>query len=217
MTQYSKRPMNLSQRQYENLAKAISTLTPLTLRLTNEQMDKGGGELMITNRQTNHIDKSISRGKGANLNLSATQLKKMRTAHKRGGYLVDMNKAIAGEGMYGVDAPPEMPREAGIGANLNEGEGAGLKEVALKVGNVALTGAKIVKKAVKPVIRAGLKEGCKVGTKVLANKVGVSADNPLVGAVGNDACKEAVDALLGKGVKPATKKGGRGRPRKKIA
>jgi len=207
MTAYSIRPMDLSKRQYESLAKAISTLTPLTLRLTNEQMDKGGGDLMLTDRQKNHLDKSITKGKGANLNLSATQLKKMRTAHKRGGYLVDMNKAIAGEGMYGVDAPPEMPREAGIGSNLNEGEGAGVKEVVTKVGSVALKGAKVVGKVVKPVVKAGLKEGCKVGTKVLAVKAGISPDNPLVGALGNEACKEGVDALLGKGAK-------RGRPRK---
>jgi len=195
--------MDLSKRQYESLAKSLSTLTPLTLRLTNEQMDKGGGDLMLTDRQKNHLDKSITKGKGANLNLSATQLKKMRTAHKRGGYLVDMNKAIAGEGMYGIDAPPEMPREAGIGANVNEGEGAGIKEVATKIGSVALK----VGKVVKPVVKAGLKEGCKIGTKVLAVKAGIGADNPLVGALGNEVCKEGVDALLGKGVK-------RGRPRK---
>jgi hypothetical protein len=204
MTSYNKIPLDLTVKQYENLSKGISSLTPLTIRLTQQQIRKGGGDLMLTGRQETHLDKSIARGKGANITLSATQLKKMRTEHKRGGYLVDMNKCIAGAGMYGVDAPPEMPREAGIGPEPQDG--AGVKEVVQTVGSVAKRGLKTVAKVAKPIAKVALTEGCKVGSKALAVRAGIDPENPIVKVASNEGCREAVNALLGSGSKKRTLK-----------
>jgi len=195
MTQYNKIPLDLTHKQYENLSKGISSLTPLTLRLTQQQIRKGGGDLMLTGRQETHLDKSIARGKGANITLSTTQLKRMRTEHKKGGYLVDMNKCVCGKGMYGVDDPPEMPREAGIGPEPQDG--AGVKEVVQTVGSVAKKGLKIV----KPIAKVALTEGCKLGSKALATRAGVDPNNPIVNVASNEGCREAVNALLGSGSK----------------
>ncbi len=199
MTQYNKIPLDLTQKQYDSLAKGITTLTPLTLRLTQQQIRKGGGDLMLTGRQETHLDKSIAKGKGANITLSSTQLKKMRTEHKKGGYLTDMTKCVAGSGMYGVDAPPEMPREAGIGAEAQDG--AGVREVVATVGSMAKKGLKTVGKVAKPIAKVALTESCKLGSKALATRAGVDPNNPIVNVASNEGCKEVVNALLGSGAK----------------
>ena len=203
MTQYNKIPLDLTAKQYENLARGITSLNPLTLRLTQQQIRSGGGDLMLTGRQEIHLDKSVAKGKGANITLSATQLKKMRTAHKRGGYLTDMTKCVAGAGMFGVDAPPEMPREAGIGAEPQDG--AGIKEVVASVGSVAKRGLKTAAKIAKPIARVALKEGCKLGTKALAVQAGIDPNNPIVAIAGSEGCSQAVNALMGAG-KPRAKR-----------
>jgi len=204
MTSYEKFPLDLTQKQYENLATALSSTTPMTLRLTSSQINNGGGDLLLTSRQRNHLNKALDKGKGSNVALSATQLKKIRAAHKRGGYLTDMNKCVAGKGMYGVDDPPLMPREAGIGAEAQDG--AGVKEVIQTIGSVAKKGAK----ALKPAARIAAKEGCKLAAKAAAIKADV--DNPAVGMISNELCNAAVKAVLGSGKKPAAKRGRVKRP-----
>jgi len=207
MTSYEKFPLDLTQKQYENLANALASNTPLTLRLTTSQIGSGGGDLMLTSRQRNHLDKAVAKGKGSNVCLSATQLKKIKSAHKKGGYLTDMNRCIAGKGMYGVDDPPDMPRDAGIGAEAQDG--AGIKEVAQTVGSVAKKGLKRTGKILKPVVKVGLKEACKLGVKASAAKAGVSADNPITKLAASELCGAAVNELLGSGAKPPAKRGGR--------
>ena len=191
-TSYSTVPMDLTDKQNKNLTSALTSSTPLTLRFTQEQIRKGEGNLLLTSRQQNHLDKSEVKGKGANLTLSATQLKKMKS---------DMRK---GNGMYGVNHPPEMPRDAGIGSQDQTGEG--VKEVAKTVGRTVLKGAKIAGKVLKPIAKIGLKEGCKVATKAAAVKAGISPDNPVVGQVENAACGALAERLLGDGIKRARKK-----------
>jgi len=193
-------PFDFTKKQYENLATAMSNLSPITMRVTQDQINKGGGNIMITTRQQNHLNKSIEKNKGANLCLSTTQLKKMRTAHKRGGYLTDMSKAIAGEGMYGVDAPPKMPRDAGIGPEQQKGAGV--------IGSLKRT----TKATAKAVTKAAAAIAC--GT-AMATKTG----NPLAAGAAAGVCNDVVDSIIGSGKKPASKKPApkkAGRPKKII-
>jgi len=191
-TTYSDVPMDLTEKQLKNLSGALGSSTPLTLRFTQEQIKNGEGNLLLTSRQMNHLDKSNVKGKGANLTLSATQLKKMKSNMRKG------------EGMYGVNHPPQMPRDAGIGSQEQTGEG--VKEVVQKVGSVAKKGAKVAVKVLKPVAKVGLKEGCKLATKAAATRAGLSPDNPAVKIAGNEACGALANAILGDGVKRPRKK-----------
>lgn len=203
MTQYHKQPIDLTKKQLDNLSKALagnSGNSPLTFRLTQDQINKGDNNLLLTTRQQNHLKKSTITGKGSNITLSATQLKKMRSNNKK-----------EGGGMYGVDAPPRMPREAGIGPEEQTGagiEGEGLKEVgqaglriAKKVGK---TGLKIVKKSAK----IAAKQGCKGAVTALTAKAGISPGNQIAQEVTKELCGEFAKEL-GSGLhKPK-------RPRKK--
>lgn len=191
-TSYSNVPMDLTDKQNKNLLSALSSSTPLTLRFTQEQIKNGEGNLLLTSRQMNHLDKSNVKGKGANLTLSATQLKKMKS---------DMKK---GNGMYGVNHPPQMPRDAGIGSQSQTG--AGVKEVVKKVGRTALKGAKVAGKVLKPIAKIGLKEGCKLATKAAAVKAGVNPDNPVVELAHKEACGALANTVLGDGAKRQRKK-----------
>jgi len=225
MTAYNQMPFDFTKKQYENLATAMSNLSPITMRVTQDQINKGGGNIMITTRQQNHLNKSIEKNKGANLCLSTTQLKKMRTAHKRGGYLTDMSKAIAGEGMYGVDAPPKMPRDAGIGAEAQDGAGmygvdappkmprdAGIGPEQQKGAGVIGSLKRTTKATAKAVTKAAAAIAC--GT-AMATKTG----NPLAAGAAAGVCNDVVDSIIGSGKKPASKKPApkkAGRPKKII-
>jgi len=189
MTSYEKFPLDLTQKQYENLANALSSNTPLTLRLTTSQIGSGGGDLMLTSRQRNHLDKAVAKGKGSNVCLSATQLKKIKREHKKGGYLTDMNRCVAGKGIYGVDDPPLMARDAGIGAEAQDG--AGIKEVVQTVGSVAKKGLRRTGKILKPVVKIGAKELCKLGVTAAAAAGGIPADNPITKLAASELCGAA--------------------------
>jgi hypothetical protein len=214
-------PFDFTKKQYENLATAMSNLSPITMRVTQDQINKGGGNIMITNRQQNHLNKSIEKNKGANLCLSSTQLKKMRTAHKRGGYLTDMTKAIAGEGMFGVDAPPKMPRDAGVGAEPQDGAGMFGVDAPPKMPRDAGVGA-------EPQDGAGvigtLKRTAKATTKAAAaiacgTAMGAKTGNPLAASAAAGVCHDVVDSMIGSGKKHAPKKVApkkAGRPKKII-
>jgi hypothetical protein len=208
--------LDLTQKQYENLSHSLMSGTPITMRVTSAQIGSGGGDLFLTSRQRNHLDKASQKGKGSNITLSATQLKKIKREHKKGGYLTDMNRSIAGKGMYGVDDPPLMPREAGIGAEAQDG--AGMKEVI----ETAKKGLKVAGKVLKPVAKVGAKELCKAGVKAAAVKSGASLDNPVVKIASSELCNEAVNAVFGHGNdtvgaitnKPPSKRVGRGKKMK---
>ena len=54
---------------------AIKNKSPLTLRLRHSQL-RGSDELMLTQRQINKIEKSLATGKGSDINISKTQIRR---------------------------------------------------------------------------------------------------------------------------------------------
>ena len=75
--------VKLTDGQKSKLASSIKNKSPLTLRLKHFQL-QGNDELMLTNRQIAKIKKSLANGKGSDIKISRTQI---RRSVKHGGNL----------------------------------------------------------------------------------------------------------------------------------
>ena len=83
MTQYFEYGVKLSDNQKRNLASAMNTKSPLTLRIKHGNLT-GNDELMLTKTQLKRIQKSLNNGTGADIKISKTQIRKVA---KQGGSL----------------------------------------------------------------------------------------------------------------------------------
>ena len=83
MTQYFEYGVKLSDNQKRNLASAMNSKSPLTLRLKHGNLT-GNDELMLTKTQLKRIQKSLNNGTGADIKISKTQIRKVA---KQGGSL----------------------------------------------------------------------------------------------------------------------------------
>ena len=83
MTQYFEYGVKLSDNQKGNLASAMNSKSPLTLRLKHGNLS-GNDELMLTKTQLKRIQKSLNNGTGADIKISKTQIRKVA---KQGGSL----------------------------------------------------------------------------------------------------------------------------------
>ena len=83
MTTYIEYGVQLTPNQKSKLMSAIKNKSPLTLRLRHSQL-RGSEELMLTQRQINKLEKSLATGKGSDIKISKTQI---RRSLKHGGNL----------------------------------------------------------------------------------------------------------------------------------
>ena len=83
MTTYIEYGVQLTPNQKSKLMSAIKNKSPLTLRLRHSQL-RGSDELMLTQRQINKLEKSLATGKGSDIKISKTQI---RRSVKHGGNL----------------------------------------------------------------------------------------------------------------------------------
>ena len=83
MTTYFEYGVNWSDNQKKNLASAMNSNTPLTLRLKHSNLTRND-ELMLTKTQLKRIQKSLNNGTGADIKISKTQIRKVA---KQGGNL----------------------------------------------------------------------------------------------------------------------------------
>ena len=83
MTSYFEYGVKLSDNQKRNLASAMNSWSPLTLRLKHRNLS-GNDELMLTKTQLKRIQKSLNNGTGADIKISKTQIRKVA---KQGGNL----------------------------------------------------------------------------------------------------------------------------------
>ena len=83
MTTYIEYGVTLTPNQKTKLASAIKNKSPLTLRLKHSHL-RGSDELMLTRRQIARIKKSLANGKGSDIKISKTQI---RRSVERGGSL----------------------------------------------------------------------------------------------------------------------------------
>ena len=83
MTSYYEYHVNLSKGQNEKLAKAVENSSPITLRLSKNEL-VGNDELMLTKSQIGKLQKAKQKNSGAEIKISKTQIKK---SVKQGGSL----------------------------------------------------------------------------------------------------------------------------------
>ena len=76
MTEYLPHGVNLSKNQKQKLAKAFKQKTPITIRLSHNQLN-GSDELLLTKTQINKIQKAKGLGKGVDIKISKTQIAKV--------------------------------------------------------------------------------------------------------------------------------------------
>lgn len=75
MTTYHSYKVKLSEGQKKRLAKAYKTNTAITIRLTKNELS-GSDEMMLTKRQINKLIKAKAFGKGSDIKISKTQIRK---------------------------------------------------------------------------------------------------------------------------------------------
>ena len=83
MTTYIAYGVKLSDNQRKKLAKAFKEKSPITLRLSHNELT-GSDEMMLTKTQIKKIQKARSTGKGVDLKISKTQIAKIA---QKGGTL----------------------------------------------------------------------------------------------------------------------------------
>ena len=83
MTTYHPYAVSLSKGQLQKLSRAYNTQSPITIRLTKNQLS-GSHELMLTKTQINKLKRAISNKTGSDIKFSNAQIKK---AIKKGGSL----------------------------------------------------------------------------------------------------------------------------------
>ena len=76
MTEYLPHGVNLSPNRKLKLAKALEQKTPITIRLSHNQLH-GPDELLLTKTQINKIQKAKGLGKGVDIKISKTQITKV--------------------------------------------------------------------------------------------------------------------------------------------
>ena len=75
MTTYHSYGVSLSQGQRDKLAKAYRTNSAITIRLTVDELS-GNDQLMLTKRQINKLMKAGRQGKGSDIKISKSQIRK---------------------------------------------------------------------------------------------------------------------------------------------
>jgi len=97
-TDYTIYGLSLSDAQKKSLARAIKSKTNLTLKLSLRQLS-GSDKLALTKQQIARITKNKDMNRGSEINLSKTQLQKMK---KMGGFLPLIPLILAGISAIGA-------------------------------------------------------------------------------------------------------------------
>ena len=119
-TIYHPYQVNLTAGQAESVAKAMKHKTPITLRLSYNNLLRGDETVNLTQSQINKLEKAKNKGVGADIKISKAQLKKFATS---GGSIMNLFRIVSGV------ARKILPK---ILAPLATGAVSGLGETAIK-------------------------------------------------------------------------------------
>ena len=119
-TIYHPYQVNLTAGQAESVAKAMKHKTPITLRLSYNNLLRGDETVNLTQSQINKLEKAKNKGVGADIKISKAQLRKFAT---RGGSIMNLFRIVSGV------ARKILPK---ILAPLATGAVSGLGETAIK-------------------------------------------------------------------------------------
>ena len=85
--------VNLTVGQAESVAKAMKHKTPVTLRLTCNNLMRGDESANLTQSQINKLEKAKNKGVGADIKISKAQLRKFATS---GGSIMNLFRIVSG-------------------------------------------------------------------------------------------------------------------------
>ena len=119
-TIYHPYQVNLTAGQAESVAKAMKHKTPITLRLSYNNLLRGDETVNLTQSQIHKLEKAKNKGVGADIKISKAQLRKFATS---GGSIMNLFRIVSGV------ARKILPK---ILAPLPTGAVSGLGETAIK-------------------------------------------------------------------------------------
>ena len=218
MTTYHPYKVNLSKGQKDKLGRAFKANSALTLRLSAKQTS-GNDELMLTANQIKRIQKAASQGKGVEIKISKTQIRKVM---KQGGSLFSAIIPLA------RSLAPTLAKTLGLSA-LAGLASEGASQVVKKIsGKGAMTGGFLIpqnkiQKLIdnkhlltnkqKQDILTALQSGGQVVVKPLKKQSG-GLLGTMLASIGIPLALDMVKKLFGKGApRVGRPKGGKGAPR----
>ena len=218
MTTYHPYKVNLSKGQKSKLGRAFKANSALTLRLSAKQTS-GNDELMLTANQIKRIQKAASQGKGVEIKISKTQIRKVM---KQGGSLFSAIISLA------RSLAPTLAKTLGLSA-LAGLASEGASQVVKKIsGKGAMTGGFLIpqnkiQKLIgnkhlltnkqKQDILTALQSGGQVVVKPSKKQSG-GLLGTMLASIGIPLALDMVKKLFGKGApRVGRPKGGKGAPR----
>ena len=218
MTTYHPYKVNLSKGQKDKLGKAFKANSALTLRLSAKQTS-GNDELMLTANQIKRITKAAALGKGVEIKISKTQIRKVM---KQGGSLFSAIIPLA------RSLAPTLAKTLGLSA-LAGLASEGASQVVKKIsGKGAMTGGFLIpqnkiQKLIdnkhlltnkqKQDILTALQSGGQVVVKPSKKQSG-GLLGTMLASIGIPLALDMVKKLFGKGApRVGRPKGGKGAPR----
>ena len=117
MTTYYPHKISLSDGQKVNLARAFGRGEAVTLRFKNEAITGGSDTLHLTTRQIKKIERAIKNKTGVDIDMSKTQIRRVRSATKLlpSGAGMRVKPPTGGKGMR-INPPPYMRPPPFIGS-----------------------------------------------------------------------------------------------------
>ena len=217
MTTYHPYKVNLSKGQKDKLGRAFKANSALTLRLSAKQTS-GNDELMLTANQIKRIQKAASQGKGVEIKISKTQIRKVM---KQGGSLFSAIIPLA------RSLAPTLAKTLGLSALAglaSEGASQVVKKISGsgQVGGFLIPQNKIQKlidnkhlltNKQKQDILTALQSGGQVVVKTSKKQSG-GLLGTMLASIGIPLALDMVKKLFGKGApRVGRPKGGKGAPR----
>ena len=113
MTTYYPHKISLSDGQKVNLARAFGRGEAVTLRFKNEAITGGSDTLYLTARQIKKIERAIKNKTGVDIDMSKTQIRRVRKPANGAG--MQVKPPTGGKGMR-INPPPYMRPPPFIGS-----------------------------------------------------------------------------------------------------
>ena len=216
MTTYHPYKVNLSEEQKKKLGRAFKANCALTLRLSGNQTS-GNDELMLTANQKKRIAKAAALGKGVEIKISKTQIRKVM---KQGGSLFSAIIPLA------RSLAPTLAKTLGLSA-LAGLASEGASQVAKKISGNGMKGGFLIpqdkiQKLIdnkhlltnkqKQEILAALQSGGQVVVKPSAKQSGGMLGT-ILASIGIPLALEMAKKLFGKGAPRVGRPKGKGAPR----
>ena len=221
MTTYFPYKVNLSEGQKKKLGKAFKANSALTLRLSGNQTS-GNDELMLTANQKKRIAKAAALGKGVEIKISKSQIRKVM---KQGGSLFSAIIPLARS--LTTSFAPTLAKTLGLSA-LAGLASEGASQVVKKIsGKGAMTGGFLIPQdkmqkltdnkhlltnKQKQEILAALQSGGQVVVKPTAKQSGGMLGT-ILASIGIPLALDMVKNLFGKGAPRVGRPKGKGAPR----